>query len=107
LWQPTAAIPEPDEISKLFIAERCQALQDDMLTWARGGIPEMGVYDGTWGGLVDCYRSDPDSTYHAKRYATRNHYDTLCKRIQQNCGAIRIADTDARQLKRFYEGWSA
>ncbi len=107
IWQPTPEIAEPDAISRAFIAQRCQVFQDDMLIWARGGIPEAGIYDGTWGGLVDCYRSDPDSTYHAKRYATRNHYDTLCKRIKLDCGSTRIADTDARQLKRFYEGWSA
>ncbi len=106
LWMPTPEISEPDAISREFIAQRCNAFQDDMLLWARGGIPEAGIYDGTWGGLVDCYRSDPDSTYHAKRYATRNHYDTLCRRIKLDCGSTRIADTDARQLKRFYEGWS-
>lgn len=107
IWQSTETNPEPDEISKRFIAERCQTMQDDMLIWARGGIKEQGIYDKTWGSLVLCYQTDPDSTYHAKRYATRQHYDTLCRRIVKDCGTIRIADTDARQLKRWHEGWSA
>ncbi len=107
IWESTKDAPDPDEITKLFIAEQCQSLQDDMLLWARGSIPEMGIYDHTWGGLVDAYQSDPDSTYHAKRYATREHYDSLCRRIKKDYGRVLIAETDARQLKRMHEGWSA
>jgi hypothetical protein len=107
VWESTATNPEPDEIAKRFIAERCQAMQDDMLIWARGGIKEVGVYDGTWGSLSVCYQTDPDSTYQTKRYSSRTHYDTLCRRIVKDCGTIRIADTDARQLKRWHESWSA
>ncbi len=103
IWQPTPEISEPDEISREFIAQRCQVFQDDMLTWARGGIPQPCLYDETWGGLVDCYRSDPDSPYHKKEYATRRHYDTLCKRVKQELGATRIDATDARALLRLHE----
>lgn len=86
-------------------------MQDDMLIWARGGVKEAGVYDKTWGSLVACYQTDPDSPYCSKskplRYATRKHYDTLCKRVTADCGKDRIADTDARKLLRLHESWSA
>jgi hypothetical protein len=107
LWGSTTTDPEPNEITKRWIAERCVSYQDDMLTWAAGGILPLGAYNGTWGSLVNCYQTDPDSTYHSKRYATREHYDTLCRRIVKDYGPVRIADTDARQLKRMHEAWSA
>jgi hypothetical protein len=106
LWFSTKENPECDEISKEFIADRCRALQDEMHIWASGGILEMAAYDRTWGSLVRAYQSDPDSPYLEKRFATRGHYDTLCRRIEKDCGADRIADTDARKLKRLHEGWS-
>lgn len=107
VWESTKANPEPDEATVLFIQTRCQEYQDEMLVWARGGVPEpMGIYDATWGALVHQYRTDPDSPYHKKRFASRQHYDTLCRRIDKDCGATKIAETDARKLLRLHEGWS-
>lgn len=106
IWESTAASPEPGEIAKAFIAERCQLLHAEVLVWRGGGIVEMGAYDKTWGSLVRCYRTDPDSPYHKKRYATREHYDSLSKRIVTDYGTVRIADTDARTLLRMHEKWS-
>lgn len=106
LWQSTAVEPVPSEISKMYVSQKCVELQDEMLLWASGGIAELGAYDGTWGGLVIAYQRDPDSPYHKKRYTTRQHYDTLCRRITADCGTEVIANTDARRLLRLYEGWS-
>lgn len=103
VWASTPECAEPGEIAKLFIAQRCQALQDEMLVWARGGIPELGTYDGTWASLTRCYKTDPDSPYRSKEYATRMHYDALCRRIDQEIGTDRIVDTDARSLLRLHE----
>lgn len=107
VWQSTAAEPEPSEVSKMHVSRRCNEYQDDMLLWASGGIVELGAYDGAWGGLVIAYQRDPDSPYHKKRYATRQHYDTMCRRITKDCGTEAIASTDARRLLRLYESWSA
>lgn len=105
LWESSKAEPDPDEFMKLDIARRCEDLQADMLLWGRGeGIVEA-VYDATWAGLIRCYRTDPDSSYHKNRFATRQYYDKLCGRIEEDCGADRIEDTDARKLLRLHEGW--
>ena len=104
LWESSPGEPEPNEISKLFISQRCIEFQDDMLLWARGGA-EISAYDATWGGLVRAYRTDTDSPYLKKRYATRQHYDKLCSKIIKDCGADKIEDTDARKLLRLHEGW--
>lgn len=105
LWQSTREEPLPNPISVEYIQLRCQVLQEEMLLWARGGI-ESVTYDGTWKQLVRSYQTDPDSPYHKKRYATRQHYDTLCRRVVKDCGAEFIARTDARRLMRLHESWS-
>lgn len=108
LWESTETQREPTEIDKLFISECCNELQADMRLWGRGGtIKATGIYDKTWGGLVSAYQTDPDSSYHKKRYVSRQHYDTLCRRIEKDCGSTFIKDTDARQLLRLHEQWSA
>lgn len=107
VWESTKADPEPIPDAEKFIQTKCQELQEAMLTWARGDTPEVpGIYDETWGALVQQYRTDPDSSYHDKRFASRQHYDTLCRRVDKDCGTLKIADTDARKLKRLHEQWS-
>lgn len=61
------------------------------------------VANGTVRWLIDEYRSDRDSPYHSKRWATRQHYDVLCKRIATDFGSLPLADIRARQLKRWHE----
>lgn len=108
LWTSTKAMPEPDELTKTYIADRCQSLQADMLAWAHGGAPVLpATYDATWAGLVTQYKTDPDSPYHSKRFATRQHYDTLCRRVEKDMGAERIDTTNTRRLKRLHESWIA
>lgn len=106
LFKPTPGEPVPGESSTMYIIDRANALQDEMLVWGRGGIEIEAVYDGTWDSLIACYQSDKDSTYHKKRYSSRLHSDTLCRRISKDCGKTRLEDTDARAMLRLYEVWS-
>jgi hypothetical protein len=61
--------PEPSEIEAAAMSDTCRRLQDEMLIFGRGGLPKVGQYDGTLKSLMNCYQTDPDSTYHKKRYA--------------------------------------
>lgn len=91
-----------------YIRDRCVALQDDMLIWGRGGVPELGrQFDGTVNSLIDAYQNDPDSPYLKKRYGTRNHYDSLCKRLRTDLGDKQVAKIDARSLLRWHETFLA
>lgn len=91
-----------------YIRDRANALQDDMLVWGRGGVPELGLqFDGTINSLIDAYQSDPDSPYLKKRYATRLHYDSLCKRLREDLGDKRVENIDARSLLRWHETFLA
>lgn len=103
LW--TGSAPTPAEAA--MISDRCNTMQSDMLVWARGGIPQVAVYDGTWSSLIACYRTDEDSTYRTLRYKSRQHYDQLCKTLEKDIGSDRIRELGARRVKRLHEAWTA
>lgn len=65
--------------------------------------PETAPAKGSVRWLIDEYRSDRDSPYHSKRWATRQHYDVLCKRLGTDFGTYPLEEIRARQLKRWHE----
>jgi hypothetical protein len=102
----------PDEASISYIQAMCERMQNEMLVWGRGGMPEVARFDGTMKSLVDCYQADPDSRYGTKdqdralRHQTRRNYDALCRRLVADHGAEKIADIKARILLRWHEQWA-
>lgn len=102
LWRGT----EPNEIEKAFIIDMCTQYQNEMLVWARGGLPEEGVFSGTVSTLIRCYQTDPDSTYRKGRYATREYYDTLCRMVDRDIGDKRVSELTARDLLRWHEKYA-
>jgi hypothetical protein len=106
LFSPTPDNAEPGPVAEEWIRERANALQDDMLTWAHGGIEPTATYNGTWASLIRCYKTDPDSPYGKRRYNTRQSYDVLCKCIIEKCGNELVEHTDARRVMRIYESWA-
>src|SRR5262245_23311457 len=67
---------ELTEFDRLWISDRCNDLQAEMLAWSRGGIPHFKGFDGTLHSLIRAFGSDPDSGYHKLRYATKKGYDS-------------------------------
>jgi hypothetical protein len=66
-----------------------------------------GHFDGTFAGLIGCYRKHPESPYHHLKYAVRISYDNTFKRLIQDIGSERIADWNARRITSVYETmWS-
>lgn len=100
---------ELTEADVYSIQKRATDLQDEMLVWGRGGdeLLPLTAYDGSLLSLVGCYQTDPDSSYHKLRYASRRFYDRLCRRIAKDHGAEIIPDIKARHLLRWHEEWSA
>lgn len=90
-----------------YIQDRANSLQAEMLVWGRGGVPQMGAYDGTIRALSEAYQTDPDSPFHKTRPVSRRYYQTLLKKLIAGHGDDLIAETKARQVLRWYEGWSA
>jgi hypothetical protein len=43
---------EPKAADVAFIQDECRRLQDEMLTFGRGGLPEQNHYEGSLGSLI-------------------------------------------------------
>lgn len=96
---------DPTEEEAEMIADTCNALQDKMLVWARGGIP-AGSYDGTIGGLIRCYQTDPDSDFHKLRYGSRKNYRSFFNIIEADHGAEFVAEINGRAVRQWHREWS-
>jgi hypothetical protein len=98
---------EVTQVDREWISDRCQALQAEMLTWGRGGIPKIDAFDGTIKNLCQIYQADPDSGFRELRYRTRQHYAYLCDRLIKDYGDEALADIGARMFRRWHEEWAA
>jgi hypothetical protein len=78
-----------------------------MIVWGRGGIQRITTFDGTWGALIACFMTDPDSAFKAVRYKSRKHYEQLCSHLWRSIGAEPVRDMNGRRIKRLHEGWTA
>jgi hypothetical protein len=97
---------EPSSIDRAYVSDQCQRMQDEMLVWGRGGVPEVSVYDGTIASLSRCYQTDKDSTFRKNRYRTRKNYGILLKRIERDHGDELVANLKGRDMLRWHEDWS-
>lgn len=105
----------PTRIEEMWIQDKCNALQAEMLVWGRGGLPQVSRYDGTLASLIQCYATDKDSPIHKLRYASRRHYARLFDMLEnvewehdgitRRAGDTLIKDIKARTLLRWHEIW--
>lgn len=103
LW---AGAGEPTKEELDVIADRCNELQQEMLVWSRGGLPEVGPFDGTLRSLMRSYKTDPDSQYRKIRYNSRVHYDALMSLIETEHGDKLLSDLKGRTFSRLHEDWT-
>lgn len=96
----------PDAFDIANIQEQCQSIQAEMLAWGRDDYGYGPQYDGTWGSLIKCYQTDPDSPYRKNEYASRRHYDTLCRILDREIGNERIEAIDTRRVLRLHDKWT-
>ena len=103
LWEGT----EPDDIDKLEIASQCNDLQSTMLVWGRerdaGGklVPLVTISN-----LIEKYQNDEDSSFHKKRYESRQGKAALLKRIDARFGDVMLAEITGRMILSWYKEWS-
>ena len=53
--------------------------------------------------LIEAYRTDEATPYRKLRFFTRKHYDSLCKRIEHDLGAMDLTQIKARQLLLWHD----
>lgn len=104
LWGPS--FEQPTEPEAAYVSDRCNSYQADMLTWARGGLPVLQVYDGTLAALIRSYCTDPLSGYQKLRYNTRGAYDSRLKSIETGYGSWKLSDIKARDLLGWHATWT-
>ena len=98
-----------------YIHDLSHRLQNEMLVWGRGGIPEATHFTDTVASLIHCYRKDKDSTYHKCRISSRRYYDALCAAIlkeswddngtERPLAETEISEIKARLMLRLHEKW--
>lgn len=98
---------EPNDVDRAMVAEHCNVLQADMITWGRGGIPAGPVeFDGTISSLIYCYTRDKHSTFRKLRYGSRQNYQQFMSRIEKDHGNERIAHLKGRDMVDWHEAWA-
>jgi hypothetical protein len=98
---------EPNETEVAFIKDQCRRLQDEMLTFGRGGLPEMNAYEGSLKSLINCYQTDPDSPYRKLRFNVRRNVDNLLRRLVADHGHEDLGDIKGRTILAWYKEWTA
>jgi len=96
---------EITDFDRVWISERCQDMQSEMLTWGKGGIPHFKGFDGSLRSLIAAYTSDPDSGYRKIRYATKLGYDSHMRTLAKEHGDEQVRDIDARLVLRWHDQW--
>lgn len=87
-------------------AAECRRLSAELREWLaqRNYDPE---FTGTVGSLIDCYRGDPDSPYHAVKANTRRDYDDSLDIVKKAVGGAVIEQLTRRDFSRWYGGFKA
>ncbi len=60
---------------------------------------------GTVSLLIDRYLNDKESPFHGLRFRTRQHYESLIKRINEDLGEQKLADLETEDFERVYDEW--
>jgi hypothetical protein len=70
------------------------------------GRNEHQAADWNVANLIHRYKTDERSAYKKLRFRTREHYDSMLRRIGADCGEKKMADLKAEDIQGFYDGWS-
>lgn len=97
---------DPTEEEWNYLADTCVSLQQEMLVFARGGLPDVVGFDGTLSSLMLHYRTDPDSAFRKLRYHSKCYYETLMGLIEREHGAEPLTELKGRLFRRWHEAWS-
>jgi hypothetical protein len=97
---------ELSDIDAEHIATNCRRLQSDMRLFGKQGDfadarPTLTVRD-----LVNKYQTDPDSTYHKKRFAVRKNHDISLRRLVLEHGTVPLGEIKGRLLLAWHKDWS-
>lgn len=98
--------------SQAEIAAECRKQWQDLEDW-RAGKPKAVKLTIDW--LIDRYKTDPTSPFHALSPDTQESYGWECKRISETCGTLRVDPKidggvmvprrTGEEFRRLFHGW--
>ena len=75
-----------------------------VITTSHGGVITA---DESVSQLIARYKADPSSPFHKLRFKTREHYETLMKRLDKDIGREGVASFDLPKLRSIHGRWAA
>ncbi|MFG1410333.1 integrase [Xanthobacter sp. VTT E-85241] len=95
-----------DPAARDQIAARCRKLQQEMLEWAAGFLPDRRFgAAGTIAWLCDAFQTDLDSPYRDTRPSTQRFYDDNIKFVRATVGEVLVRDVTGRDIRRWHKNW--
>ncbi len=98
---------EITEKEAAYIAQRCRAMQSDMLAFSREDGFTVGKREMTVKDLVVAYQTDKASRFLKRRHATRKNNIGTLNRIIEKHGTVELKDIRFRDLTVWHDDWSA
>lgn len=87
-----------DDVERMF--GRCSALRQEMTEWlATGKAAFQRKYDGTVASLIECWQTDPGSTFHENRLSTQETYTNQAKPTVALLGKRAVASLTGADLR--------
>jgi hypothetical protein len=85
------------------MSSRCWKLQAQMLRWLRqGDTPRSPPYSSSVHSLIECYQTDPNSSFHDTRYNTQRGYRTWFTALDKVAGDKKIEDLTGASLREWH-----
>jgi hypothetical protein len=68
---------------------------------------QVSSYDGTFGGLIDCYQAHEKSPVHELKHSVRLNYLRSLKRLKKDIGNERIIEWSAQRVQDFFDRFAS
>jgi hypothetical protein len=87
------------------VADRCAALEAEMIAWLAGVSGRGPAYDGTLGSLLKLYQAHEESPYRNLKRASLHAYNHYLRRLIDAYGDVRLDRVTGIEIKRWHKTW--
>jgi hypothetical protein len=71
------------------------------------GTFRVSAFDGTFGGLIDCYQANEKSPFHELKHSVRLNYIRSLRRLKKDIGKDRVIDWSAQIVQAFFDRFAS
>jgi hypothetical protein len=87
------------------VADRCAALEAEMVAWLAGVSRRGPTYDGTLGSLLRLYQVHDESPYRSLKRVSLHAYNHYLRRLIDAYGDVRLDRVTGIEIKRWHRTW--